>query len=122
MNSNVDMMSYFTDTDELEIFDTDVIHDIIEYKWKVYGMAHHMMGLTMHFVYTFTLIIYVNEVYLRENTNLWVYTIMLCLGVIYPMWYESKQLTRIGWSKYLQDANNYTDFFYIWGSIANLFL
>jgi len=47
---------------------------------------------------------------------------MLGLGLLYPMYYELKQLFVIGWDEYLADVNNYTDMLYIWGSIANIFL
>ena len=81
------------------------------------------MGLTMHFVYTFILTIYVNEVYLiYDNQNQIIYTIMLSVGLVYPMYYESKQLRIIGSANYLTDINNYMDMLYIWGSIANVFL
>ena len=56
-----------------------------------YGRAHHMMGLAMHFVYTFTLTLYVNEIYLAPSLDQQhVYIIMLGLGLLYPMSYEFK--------------------------------
>ena len=71
------------------MFDTEVIQEIIQYKWITYGRSHHMMGLAMHFVYTFTLTLYVNEVYLvPDNEQQGIYTIMLGLGLLYPMSYE----------------------------------
>jgi hypothetical protein len=84
-------MRLLKDTEELEMFDTEVIQEIIEYKWMTYGRSHHMMGLAMHFVYTFTLTLYVNEVYLvPDNEYTGMYTVMLGLGLLYPMSYELK--------------------------------
>ena len=81
------------------------------------------MGLTMHFVYTLTLTIYINEVYLMyDNQNQDIYLIMLSVGLLYPMYYETKQIRTIGSSNYLTDINNYMDMLYIWGSVANVFL
>ena len=82
-----------------------------------------MMGMAMHFVYTMTLTLYVNEVYLvPENPKQPLYTIFLGFGVLYPMWYELRQFKVIGWEDYLQDIGNYNDMLYIWGSFVNIFL
>lgn len=45
---------------------------------------------------------------------------MLGLGLIYPIQYEMRQLWLMGITNYASDVNNYTDFLYIWGSIANV--
>jgi hypothetical protein len=90
-NENVSFMEICKDTEELEMFDTEVIQDMIEFKWLSFGRAHHMMGLTMHFVYTFTLTIYVNEVYLAfDDHNQHIYTVLLGLALLYPIQYETK--------------------------------
>lgn len=62
-------MEILKDTEELDIFNTEVIQELIHYKWMTYGRSHHMMGLGMHFVYTFTLTLYVNEVYLAPEND-----------------------------------------------------
>lgn len=60
-------MRLFADTDELEMFDTDTIQNIIEYKWTMYGRKHHFLGMAMHMFYTLMLNVYVMEAYLQET-------------------------------------------------------
>ena len=38
-NPDISLMNLFSDTEELEMFDTDTIQNIIEYKWTMYGMS-----------------------------------------------------------------------------------
>jgi hypothetical protein len=117
------MMQICEDTEELEIFDTNVIQDLITFKWKIYGLQHHLWGLIMHFLYTFMIIIYVIEVYQKpQNDYTGVYTLLLLLGIVYPLQYETRQLFHVGLTEYLININNYMDFLYIWGSIANVVL
>ena len=55
------------DTEELEIFDTPSLQQVIQYKWDTYGRQHHVLGCAMHMLYTLILIIYVKNAYLVEN-------------------------------------------------------
>lgn len=66
-NPDISLMNLFADTEELEMFDTDTIQNIIEYKWTMYGRQHHFLGMAMHMFYTMMLTVYVNEAYLKET-------------------------------------------------------
>jgi hypothetical protein len=50
------------------------------------------------------------------------YTILLAIGVVYPAYYDFKQLYKMGLTNYFSDMGNYSDCLYIWGSISNVFL
>jgi hypothetical protein len=66
--------------------------------------------------------IYVHEAYMKEPTHQQFYTILLAVGIIYPAYYDFKQLYRMGVEAYFADISNYSDILYIWGSIINVFL
>jgi hypothetical protein len=122
VNADVSLMELCADTEELEIFETEAMKDIIDFKWNVYGRSHHYLGMTMHMLYSLMINIYVSEAYLHEPRNQQIYTILLAIGTIYPAYYDFKQLFKIGLLDYFSDLGNYSDCLYIWGSIANVIL
>jgi hypothetical protein len=60
VNEEVSLMQLCAETDELEIFETDALKDIIDYKWNCYGRRHHMLGMATHMLYTAMINIYVS--------------------------------------------------------------
>lgn len=54
-------------SNELDIFRTDAVKDLIEFKWKEFAMAVHMSGFYFHFGYIFMLAIYINSTYLSDG-------------------------------------------------------
>ena len=51
----------------------------------------------MHFLYMFLLVIYVNAIYIDNNTDSKkTYETLLIFGIIYPMFYDLKQLYTAG--------------------------
>lgn len=47
---------------------------------------------------------------------------LLILAIIYPSWYDTLQLYKIGWREYFSDIGNYSDLIYTWGSVVNVVL
>ena len=69
------------------------------------------------------LCIYINQVYINANTDgTRIYQILLIVAIIYPFWYESTQMVRLGVCNYLSEAANYLDLLYIYGGISNVIL
>jgi hypothetical protein len=42
------------------------------------------------------------------------------LGIVYPLFYDSMQLYKLGIKGYFSDFWNYTDFLFIWGGFINI--
>ena len=82
------------------------------------------MGIVMHLLYTMILVIYVIEFYIPnvEGTDKEWGSILLILGILYPLYYEIFQLWKYGIVDYFSSLQNYSDIVYIWGSVANFFL
>jgi hypothetical protein len=74
----------------------------------------------MHLFYVFVIIVYTNTSYISESNNQQLYSVMLAIGVLYPLCYELIQLSRGGCTDYLKDPWNYADILYIWGSVFNI--
>ena len=83
--------------DELEIFDSENFQQLIKFKWDEYSRNIHLVGCMMHFLYMFLLILYVNAIYIDNNTDSKkTYESLLIFGIIYPMVYDFKQLYTAG--------------------------
>lgn len=53
-----------SNSDELAIFETDSIRDMVDYKWKTYARKQHLFGGFIHLIYIFTLIAYIWQTFL----------------------------------------------------------
>lgn len=123
-NTDINFMGLCTESEELDIFETETIKKLIEFKWETYARRHHVIGCCMHFFYLLTLIIYINVVYVLnvgDDQDKHLYSYLLGLGIIYPALYDFTQMLRTGFDYFL-DFWNYADMIYIWSSIANIVL
>jgi len=59
-NEDINLMTLCAETEEIEIFQTDALCQLIEFKWVCYGRGHHFFGCMMHLFYTAVFIVYVN--------------------------------------------------------------
>ena len=61
------MMEVLSETEELDIFRTKVVYDLVEFKWNAYAKYIHYLGASLHLAYNIVFFIYVNTVY-NERT------------------------------------------------------
>ena len=81
-------MDLCQDSDELKLFDADSVESLITYKWETYGRAHHAFGLMMHCFYVFSVIAYVNQVYIKDDHHTLLYNVLIGIGIVYPAYYD----------------------------------
>jgi hypothetical protein len=102
VNHDIPFMKIIAQSEELDIFNTISLQDLIEFKWNEFGMMVHLVGCMMHMCQIAILIFYVHFIYIenhlcksvitgKENKmecedN--VYAIVLLGGIIYPFIYE----------------------------------
>jgi len=67
LNEDVNLMSLCEETEELDIFKTKAIQDIIHYRWDTYAKNLHLMGLFFTTTYITSVILYVIEGYIEPN-------------------------------------------------------
>ena len=123
LNSDVNFMGLLNETEELEIYETQTIQELIQFKWDKYARKHHIFGCMMHLFYIFTLVLYINIVYIHNSgspKDQQTYSILLAFGILYPAMYDWTQMFRGGLENYFSDFWNYTDLLYIWSSIGNV--
>ena len=117
-------MQMVASSDELEIFDSKNLQDLILFKWECYGRNHHLFGSFMHAVYTVIFVLYVNYIYLEMINLKYVFhwSVALFIGMLYPWLYDLAQMIRDGPKEYFADLWNWADFVYIYGSLINILI
>jgi hypothetical protein len=116
---------------ELDVFDTDSIRELIDFKWIEFGQFHHMIGLCFHMCQMVVLMIYINNVYivdafdiykpggepssLSHPQSMFAFSLLICL--IYPFFYEGIRMTRETLVGYFSNPSNYAQLFYVMCSI-----
>jgi hypothetical protein len=63
---NGQIMNAIAGSQEISIFQTDLIKDMIDYKWKAFAQTRHFFGAGMHFCYVITLMLYIVKVFLNS--------------------------------------------------------
>jgi len=58
------LIDAIANSDELEIFHTDVIMDMVEFKWKQFALGQHKVGCFFNFLYMVGITIYIQHTYI----------------------------------------------------------
>ena len=53
-------------TDEFDIFETQAIQNLVEFKWQTYGRKLHHVGFIFHSIYMLTICVYNYMVYVNN--------------------------------------------------------
>ena len=127
------LMEAIANSTELEIFETDAVKDLLDYKWSAYASSIHILGFLFHLSYILELLQYLNITFLwdwdpvlnadrddiidvRPHTMyLWV----ICVLLLYPLGYDGNQLYKQG-RLYWNDPWNYVDILNIGLGYANV--
>jgi hypothetical protein len=119
------IMDAIANSEELSIFKSDLIKDMIDYKWQAFAFRQHMIGAIFHIVYVCMLMIYIVHTFLPDvapgldsegnrvnpDPNMTLcYVLLGCL--VYPLYYDGSQVLKQGLD-YLKDSWNYLDIIHI---------
>jgi len=63
VNSDINFMALCADSDELEIFESETLRDLIQFKWDGYAWGFHFFGCMIHIAYIGCLCKYCDFVY-----------------------------------------------------------
>jgi hypothetical protein len=58
------LMHAIANSDELSIFKTELVKDVLDYKWNTFAGRTHIIGLMFHITYVVSLLWYINEIFL----------------------------------------------------------
>lgn len=132
-----ELIEAISDSDELGIFRTQLVIDLVDYKWDNFGQFSHLIGFSIHIIYSLCLMRYINNVFLESGVEIvkdenmkrtspdppphhsWL--VILAAGLVYPLYYDGTQACRQGWD-YLNDVWNYVDLLHIFLGYYNIYL
>lgn len=60
-------MDAVSNSAELAIFKTDMIKDMIDYKWRTFARRQHLIGGFIHVLYVIILMAYINHTFLNSQ-------------------------------------------------------
>ena len=118
--------------DNLEVFNTDSIKELINFKWIEFGQSHHMIGLFFHTCQMIMVMIYIQYVYIDDSFDIYkpgseptdishpqsVFAFILFICLIYPTIYEGLRMKNQGLLGYFQLLSNYGELLYVIFSIV----
>jgi hypothetical protein len=110
MNEEESILCLLAESDELSLFETENLEQLITFKWQAFAKKFHTVGCIAHFSYLLIMMIYVNAIYVNnDKSNAYLYGILLFVGIAYPMCYDLYQLQKTGFKEYFSDPQNYSD-------------
>lgn len=122
-----DIMRCLGETDELSVFSTESVIQLLEFKWNGPCGYLHTFGSINHFFYMAIFSMFVNVHYVYTPYYDYDYPtlkpfllLLLLLSLIYPCIYDMMQLKIQGTRVYLSDKWNYCDQIHIWGGFINV--
>jgi len=103
-------------SEELDIFNCPAVKELIQFMWQSYARAKQSLGAMIHMCYIFTLIAYIQTVYLSAENSEDVqnaeanYPLLAALGtwLLYPVYNDGRRVWRIG-GAYFVSLANYVD-------------
>ena len=85
------LMNAVAGSDQMEIFQTDLIKDMVDYKWETFAQRQHIFGAMLHLSYVVVLMLYINEIFLiGERDGPANKTLLAWIGgcLVYPTFYD----------------------------------
>ena len=114
----------FADSEELDLFKTDTVKSMLEFKWDSYALFHHKFNFLMHCSYILLMMFYTYFIYMipcNEATHRGL-TIALGVSMLYPLTYCLIQVYIDGVKEYFSDTSNYLNILYNLLNITNIVL
>ena len=68
-NINSELMNQFANSEEMEIYATKSLNQLIDYKWDSHAQSHHIYNFLTHLLYMFLFILYVITIYMKDHTD-----------------------------------------------------
>ena len=128
--SSKDLMEALCNSEELDIFASEAVMSMIDYKWFTYGYNSHFYGCICHILYITVLVMFISNTYLfkkedfpkdKVHTAAPEYMIIMGLLLVYPLLYDGIQMFKQGMA-YFNDKWNYIDMLHISLGYLNIYM
>jgi len=122
------LLDAIADSEDLEIFTTDLIKDYIDFKWEGFAKQVHKFGLCNHILDIILSSAYIRAAFLKQAWG-WdpeefrhFMLVFWYLALIYPTIYDVTQLYKQGPIKYFSEFWNYVDMVNCFGGYWNIYM
>jgi hypothetical protein len=92
VDEDENIMKILSGSEELDVYDTKSVQQLIEFKWESHASLLHRFGCYMHLIYLLILTIYINIVYIEniaDEREIGLLSVFLILGIAYPWAYDT---------------------------------
>ena len=100
-------MSHFSTSEDLPIFLTEPIQQLIEFKWNTFAKAIHYTNAVFHLIQILLIMIFIAFAYLGSQTQvdqlINFLIALLFIGIIYPFFYQVLMLYKLGLKRYFSN-------------------
>jgi hypothetical protein len=104
---NGQLIGAIAGSDELSIFETDLIKDMVDYKWQEFAQSKHRFAACVHISYITTMMCYIVQIFLQDakydenkvrlnpppNKNI---LVAMMIFLVYPVCYDGTQMIKQG--------------------------
>lgn len=66
---DMSLINAIAGSDEMELFKTELIKDLIDFKWEKFARRQHLIGFSFHICYVTVLMYYIAQVYLKLDVG-----------------------------------------------------
>jgi hypothetical protein len=66
-NEGISILDMCSQSDEINIFLSDCLQEVIQFKWDAFALRFHLVGLFMHLLYMLILVLYIDLVYIHDS-------------------------------------------------------
>lgn len=117
LNKGVNFLEMCNSSEEIEMFGSQSLQDLIAFKWNSYGQKVHLLSLFIHILFLIILFAYNIMVYIEGQEDAMLVWVMLAI-VMYPTIYELVLIKQTGVGEYFSDFGNVFNTIYIYSAVA----
>ena len=117
------LIDALAESDELSIFETELIKDLIDFKWQQFAFRYHAWGFFFHVLYIIANSIYIKAVYVDDPFGFGQVNLLITLGatLLYATLIDGAQIIHHERDHFF-DFTNILDIIHVFGGYANIYL
>jgi hypothetical protein len=126
------IITAIADSNELEIFEIELVKDMIDFKWEHFAQRSHFIGAFFHTLLVGSMMYYINSVFMQihdtDENGVIIYPkpnmyglAGMQVGMFYAAWHDAFQMVKLQ-GEYFKDKWNYLDIVYILLGYYNIWL
>ena len=87
-NKQVNFLEYCSQHEEIQMFESPTLIQLIEFKWNKIAFKFHLIGFAFHVVYLVSLFMFTDIIYNKGDLHDKYITYVMLAALVYPTLYE----------------------------------